>query len=188
MYNFYEVQEQMSRLLSEKGVEHYHYIDIGTHANTFYLPLFVDSIQYVQERMYRTDTSADVLGGTAKVTEGTDAIAVDYELNVSGDVQNYLNHIENSEYTEDTNPDLQIPVQITVTQDGVRVADMTNLLCGEFGCESERQCGDPRRRSGSDKGLYSGSICVCIGKYQITAECQHGSRSAGRSHGSGSAW
>ena len=51
---------------------------------------------------------------------------VDYELNVSGDVQNYLNHIVNSEYTEDTNPDLQIPVQITVTQDGVRIADMTN--------------------------------------------------------------
>lgn len=125
MYNFYEVQEQMSRLLSEKGVEHYHYIDIGTHASSFYLPLFVDSIQYVQERMYRTDTSADVLGGNVKVTEGTDAITVDYELNVSGDVQNYLNQIVNSEYTEDTNPDLQIPVEITVTQDGVRVADMT---------------------------------------------------------------
>lgn len=126
MYDFYDVQEQMSRLLSEKGVEHYHYIDIGTHASSFYLPLFVDSIQYVQKRMYRTDTSADVLGGTAKVTEGADAITVDYELNVSGDVQNYLNQIVNSEYTENTNPDLQIPVEITVTQGGVRVADMTN--------------------------------------------------------------
>lgn len=125
MYNFYDVQEQMSRLLSEKGVEHYHYIDIGTHSNTFYLPLFIDSIKYVQERMYRTSTSADIISGNAKVTEGTDAITVDYELNLSGDIQNYLNSIVNSEYTDDTNPDLQIPVEILVMQDGVRVADIT---------------------------------------------------------------
>ena len=125
MYNFYDVQEQMSRLLSEKGVEHYHYIDIGTHSSTFYLPLFVDSIKYVQERMYHTSTSADIISGNAKVTEGTDAITVDYELNLSGDIQNYLNSIVNSEYTDNTNPDIQIPVEVLVLQDGVRVADIT---------------------------------------------------------------
>lgn len=131
MYNFYDVQEQMSRLLSEKGVEHYHYIDIGTHSNTFYLPLFIDSIKYVQERMYRTSDSADIISGNAKVAEGTDAITVDYELNLSGDIQNYLNRIVNSEYTDDTNPAVRIPVEILVMQDGVRVADITKYYSAE---------------------------------------------------------
>lgn len=125
MYNFYDVQEQMSRLLSEKGVEHYHYIDIGTHSSTFYLPLFVDSVQYVQERMYRTDTAADVISGNARVTENANVVTVDYEINVNGDILNYLNEIVSSEYTEDMNPAIQIPVEIRIIQNGVKVADIT---------------------------------------------------------------
>lgn len=125
MYNFYDVQEQMSRLLSEKGVEHYHYIDIGTHSSTFYLPLFVDSVQYVQERMYRTDTAADGISGNAGVTEDANVVKVDYEINVNGDILDYLNEIVSSEYTEDMNPAIQIPVEIRIIQNGVKVADIT---------------------------------------------------------------
>jgi hypothetical protein len=47
-YDFYEAQEEFSRLLSEKGISHYHYVDDGIHGSSFYLPLFVKAVKYVQ--------------------------------------------------------------------------------------------------------------------------------------------
>lgn len=125
MYNFYDVQEQMSCTLFTKGVEHYHYVGEGTHSNTFYLPKFVQAVQYTQERMYRTETSADILSGSASAKTADDKATVSYNLDISKDISSYTNTLVNSEYTEDTTPDLQIPIEIVVTQNGKRVADIT---------------------------------------------------------------
>lgn len=50
LYNFYESQEQMSRLLTEKGVEHHHEVNRGRHASDYYLPRLIDAVQYVSSR------------------------------------------------------------------------------------------------------------------------------------------
>ncbi|MDO4490755.1 MAG: alpha/beta hydrolase-fold protein [Lachnospiraceae bacterium] len=53
MYNFYDVQEKVSNILTSKGVSHYHLVDNGTHTTSFYLPLFIQAIQYTQQNMFR---------------------------------------------------------------------------------------------------------------------------------------
>lgn len=125
MYNFYEVQEQVSRLLSEKGVDHYHYVDIGTHSTSFYLPLFVDSLQYIQERMYSSDGAEKVMSGEASVKEKKDSVTVDYKVNISDDVSTWLDHVVDSVYTDETDPALQIPVQIVLEQEGRTISSTT---------------------------------------------------------------
>ena len=59
MYAFYDDQELLSRVLTEKGVEHFHLIDVGAHDNIFYLPQFVPSLAYVTGHMYHTEDSAE---------------------------------------------------------------------------------------------------------------------------------
>ncbi|MDO5703136.1 MAG: alpha/beta hydrolase-fold protein [Lachnospiraceae bacterium] len=49
MYNFYIAQEQMSRVLTEKGAEHRHIVDSGTHTSSFYLPRLAEAIRYVEK-------------------------------------------------------------------------------------------------------------------------------------------
>lgn len=48
LYDFYEAQENFSRLLTEKGVKHYHTVEDGIHGSSFYLPQFVKAVRYVQ--------------------------------------------------------------------------------------------------------------------------------------------
>lgn len=49
LYNFYDAQELMSGILTAKGVDHYHMIDCGGHTSSFYLPHFVEAIQYIMQ-------------------------------------------------------------------------------------------------------------------------------------------
>lgn len=46
-YGFFEDQTSMDKLLTERGVEHYHEINDGTHSSEFYLPRFIDAIKFV---------------------------------------------------------------------------------------------------------------------------------------------
>ena len=127
LYNFYECQEQMSEILTSKGVEHYHLVDNGAHESDFYLPLFVSAVQYLLDGSYTMEGDAsDLLEGTVTVEETEEeTLSVSYEISVDDAVSDYLNTIVDSDYTEDTNPDLQIPVEIRITQDGVVVYDET---------------------------------------------------------------
>ncbi len=126
MYNFYDVQEQVSRIFTEKGIEHYHYVDNGTHSTTFYLPLFIPAVQYVQARQYQTTDAGTILGGEVSAERDGSTISVNYTLNVSADVANYLNTIVDSSYTKETNPGLAIPVEAILMKDGVRICDRTS--------------------------------------------------------------
>ena len=56
---------------------------------------------------------------------------MDYEVNIAEEVLNYLNQIVDSEYTENANPVLRIPVEIRVVQNGVIVADLTQYYDAE---------------------------------------------------------
>ena len=53
MYNFYDVQERVSGILTSMGVEHYHYINNGGHDTGFYMPQFIKAIAYTQEHMFK---------------------------------------------------------------------------------------------------------------------------------------
>ena len=123
MYNFYDVQEQVSRIFTAKGIEHYHFVDNGTHSTTFYLPLFIPAVQYVQERQYQTSESGSILSGSVSAAKNGGEITVSFDVNVSAAISDYLNTIVDSEYTKNTNPELAIPVEAIIIKDGVRVAD-----------------------------------------------------------------
>lgn len=124
MYAFYDDQELLSRVLTEKGVEHFHLIDVGAHDNIFYLPQFVPSLAYVTGHMYHTEDSAEILSGTADVNV-TDKLEVTYNVAVGDKVSDYLNQVMALDGTVST-PDLSIPVEVVVTQNGVKVADVTD--------------------------------------------------------------
>lgn len=48
MYGFYRDQEEMDKLLTKRGVPHYHEISAGEHSSSFYLPRFISAVQYIQ--------------------------------------------------------------------------------------------------------------------------------------------
>ena len=131
VYNFFEVQEQVSRDLSNKGVEHYHYVDNGEHTSEFYLPLFVPAIQYIQKRLYNTISATDIVSGSIQTEETDDGLNVSYSLDVSADIDNYLHNIVEFSNTTDSTPALQIPLQIIVIQDGKPVENITRYCTAE---------------------------------------------------------
>lgn len=47
MYAFYNDEESMDQILTNRGVTHYHEISPGEHNSAFYLPRFIDAIKYV---------------------------------------------------------------------------------------------------------------------------------------------
>lgn len=148
VYSFYNVQEQMSAILTEKGIKHYHEVDNGGHDNIFYLPRFVPALQYLDAGMYHTDDSADIISGTADTSLENDRLNVTYQAAVSEEIEKYKNTVidlkkdverneETGAVTKVTNnlgaenetavtPDLNIPIEVVVTQNGVKVADVTD--------------------------------------------------------------
>ena len=126
MYDFYITQENMSRILSDKDVDHYHYVDNGAHDSAFYLPQFMKAVKKVEAEAYTTNGKAawGIVGGI-KVKETDEVLTVDYTAKLPTTVKKYLNTVVESDYTKETNPDLQVPVEIRVIQDGVVVASST---------------------------------------------------------------
>ena len=128
MYDFYDVQEQMSRLLTAKEIEHYHLVDNGTHTSSFYLPHFIPAVQYILDGAYQTSTSAEILSGSI---EKKDASADDHtvtalvKLEVSDKISEYLNTVAASDFTENENPPLCIPVEIRIMQEDKIVGQTT---------------------------------------------------------------
>ena len=144
MYNFYDVQEQMSRLLTGKEIEHYHLVDNGTHTSSFYLPHFIPAVQYILEGSYSTTTSAEILSGSVE-KKGASAdehtVTALAKLTVSDKISDYLNTVAASSFTEDENPPLRIPVEFRITQNDKVVASSTIFFevdaAGEFEAEAE---------------------------------------------------
>ncbi len=144
MYNFYDDQEQMSRILTAKGVEHYHLVDNGTHTSSFYLPHFIESLVYILQRSYSTTTSAEILSGSMKVTAVNGealtkrilpkAVSTEVKLAVS-DPSAYLNTIASSRFTDNEAPVLRIPVEVRVIQNDKIVGSKT--VCVLAGSETE---------------------------------------------------
>ena len=124
-YSFYNVQEQISGILTGKGVEHYHYVDNGAHDSIFYLPQFVKAVKYIEAKAYATGgNAADVISGDAVAAVKDGNLAVDYTLNVDGNVSKYIDEIILRDDSAIT-PELQIPVEVRVIKDGAVVASAT---------------------------------------------------------------
>ncbi len=144
MYDFYDVQEQMSRLLTGKEVEHYHLVDNGTHTSSFYLPHFIPAVQYILEGSYSTTTSAEILSGSVE-KKGASAdehtVTALAKLTVSDKISDYLNKVAASGFTTEENPPLRIPVEFRITQNDKVVATSTVFFevdaAGEFEAEAE---------------------------------------------------
>lgn len=129
MYNFYNTQENMSRVLFSKGVDHYHYVNNGAHDSAFYVPLFISSIQKIEAKAYTTGGgAADGFTGEITFKEAEKGIAFDYVVNAPATVKGYLNTVVASDYTKETNPALQVPVEFVITQDDMVVARTTQYL------------------------------------------------------------
>ena len=123
-YNFYEVQEEMARVLQANGMDmnrFTHTVDNGAHDSIYYLPRFIEGIEYVTDRMSAPQGASSILSGNAVLENN----AVRYSISISPSVDEYLNVIPASEYTINPNPDLDIPVQVVVRQNGKTIADIT---------------------------------------------------------------
>jgi hypothetical protein len=128
MYNFYDVQEQMSRVLTEKGIEHYHLVDNGTHTSSFYLPHFIESLEYILARTYTTTTSAEILSGSldeSTLADDGTSVTATVKLSVSSKIADYLNTIPASSFTKNENPALRIPIEVRITQNDKIVGSST---------------------------------------------------------------
>jgi len=106
---------ELNQLLTEKEVAHNFFIENGGHDSVFYIPYFNDSIGYVRSNMYQADESVDKLVSGKVEVNGT-KVKVSFEA-LSG-MEDYFNVIPASSYTQNANPELNIPLVIQVAQDG----------------------------------------------------------------------
>jgi enterochelin esterase-like enzyme len=115
-YNFYDIAGEMSRVLNNKGVNHYLYIDNGGHNTEFYRPLFDDAYSYMEDNMYQVEVDGSVIDGDISLVEKNSILEIEYVLSVDEDISDYLDVIEDSKYTTETNPDITIPMTVAIEQ------------------------------------------------------------------------
>lgn len=115
IYKFGQPAITLDKTLTEKGVEHEFFIDNGAHDSAFYLPHFIEGLEYARNNMYKSDAGLeDVISGYV-YTENDTAIV---GITVDEGIEEYMNVVPESTYTKDTNPGLNVILTVEVSQDG----------------------------------------------------------------------
>ena len=125
VYRFGRPAIDMDALLRSYGADHKFSIDNGEHDSKFYVPRFIEGLQWSDSHRYAPDAEIDnVMSDLSVTTNGIkdNKLNVSYALKVSKSVKNYLNRVPYSSFTTDTKPELLIPITITVEQNGKTVA------------------------------------------------------------------
>ncbi|NCC44948.1 MAG: hypothetical protein EOM18_15525, partial [Clostridia bacterium] len=122
LYGFGVPAIELDKQLTEKGVDHYFFIENGDHNSEFYIPYFKSAFAYARDNMYKSDASVDsIVSGKTTTSSTKDGLKLIGTLNVNDKIANYLNKIPASSYTKDSNPALSIPLTMSVVQDGITV-------------------------------------------------------------------
>ena len=122
LYGFGVPAIELDKKLTEKGVDHYFFIENGDHNSEFYIPYFKSAFSYTRNNMYQSDDNLEKqLEGYAKVeTDGGKTIVTGTVKALDG-ITSYFNSVPSSLYTKNENPPLSIPVILSVIQDGQTV-------------------------------------------------------------------
>ncbi|MBQ4264400.1 MAG: LPXTG cell wall anchor domain-containing protein [Clostridia bacterium] len=128
VYSFGQPAIELNQALEAMGVDHYFFIDNGEHNSEFYLPHFNEAFEYVWSEMY--DDAVLEGGDKSKENVKPNLRSMAYaslEQNngtvipvfaVNEGITKYYNSIPASSYTKNGTPALNIPLRITLTQNG----------------------------------------------------------------------
>ncbi|WP_416147551.1 alpha/beta hydrolase-fold protein [Salipaludibacillus sp. HK11] len=121
VYGFGVPAIQLDNQLRTSSVDHVFEIENGEHDSAFYTPYVIDAFGYVSDHMYSTGGAiADhAIGGMEAEVDG-DVLKLSAKLELN-DFTRWMNVIPDSRYTENTNPDMVIPVTVKIEQDGKTV-------------------------------------------------------------------
>ncbi|MDL4842141.1 alpha/beta hydrolase [Aquibacillus rhizosphaerae] len=121
VYGFGVPAIQLDNQLRASGVDHVFEIENGEHVSAFYTPYVIDAFGYVSDHMYSTgEAIADNATGEIEAEVDGDVLKLSAKL-VLSDFDQWMNVIPDSTYTNNTNPDMVIPVTVKIDQDGKTV-------------------------------------------------------------------
>ena len=129
LYKFGMPAIELDAILRNVKIDHFFELEEGAHDSTFYKPYVIDSFKYVTSKidsvnanqandaLYVEITKADIYKEQAK-------IAVNVKAKEA--LKEYFAEIPESDFTEDTTPDLVVPVTARIVDaKGVTVASLT---------------------------------------------------------------
>jgi len=118
-YGFGSCNIDLHQQLLGKDVNHVFFIENGEHNSAFYVPNFKDGVEYVYNNMQIQDAAVKnmVYGEVGVLRENGKAILTPM-FGVKDSFADYFNTIPDSTYTENQTPDVNIPLIITLKQNG----------------------------------------------------------------------
>lgn len=120
-YGFGRGKIALHQILDSYGVEHYFFIENGGHDGAFYLPYFKDTISNVWSAMNQKNEEMKEGLNLRKMTYAsllTSAQGVVPVFAAEELIDAYYSMLPESSYTDEESPALNIPLRITVTQNG----------------------------------------------------------------------
>ena len=122
-YGFGTGKIELHQLMEDYGIDHHFLIDNGGHDSAFYVPRFKDTLSYVWKNMYDETELKDQEPNlnrmaSASLEETDNGLALVVAPNEQ--LAKYFNELPASKsgYVLDPNPALNIPLRITVNQNG----------------------------------------------------------------------
>ncbi|MBQ8619405.1 MAG: hypothetical protein IJ418_18140 [Clostridia bacterium] len=114
-YGFGVPAIELHQQLDQMGVNHRFFIDNGGHDSAFYLPFFKDAFSYIRSDMYKSDEAIESLIKGGLTVVGTQVTA---KMETLPGIEAYQYTVPASSYTKDQNPQLDVALTLTVTQNG----------------------------------------------------------------------
>ncbi len=114
-YGFGVPAISLHQQLNQMGVNHGFFIDNGGHDSAFYIPFFKDAFAYIRNDMYKSDEAIESLIKGGLTVVGTQVTA---KMDSLPGIEAYHYTVPASSYTLNPNPQLDVALTLTVTQDG----------------------------------------------------------------------
>lgn len=105
----------LNQQLEAMNVNHGFFIDNGGHDSAFYIPFFKDAFAYIRNDMYKSDEAIESLIKGGLTVVGTQVTAT---MDSLPGIEAYHYTVPASSYTKNPNPQLDVALTLTVTQNG----------------------------------------------------------------------
>lgn len=123
-YSFGKGHIKMNQAMESLGLDHYFFIENGEHEASFYVPYFKDTVSYVWKNMYDEKELGNAQVPNLRSMAYASLVKTDDGLvalfNATNAIEKYFNEIPEStpNFVKNATPALNIPLRITVTQNG----------------------------------------------------------------------
>lgn len=114
-YGFGVPAISLHQQLDQMSVNHGFFIDNGGHDSAFYIPFFKDAFAYIRNDMYKSDEAIESLIKGGLTVVGTQVTA---RMDSLPGIEAYQYTVPASSYTKNPNPQLDVALTLTVTQNG----------------------------------------------------------------------